>query len=182
MHKTTDMPTLKIISLYLSEAHGVAGVPVPELRLQPDYGVVGDSHMKERHLNAKGAVIPNRHFTAVQPTELGKIASAMGVPFIDPAWLKANVCFISPNIESLTETLIPGTRLVDTNGTAVLEIRGMTDPCLTAGQYLAAQFPHLKVDARLFPKAAYKLRGVHGITLGEVTLRLYDTLTVCLPS
>lgn len=179
---TADTLTLKVISLYISETSGVAAVPVPELHLLPDYGVVGDSHMEERNLDSKGALVPNRHFTAVHPGELGRAANAMGVPFIDPAWLKANICFTSAEITDMTERLVPGTKLLDANGIPTLEIRGITDPCLSAGGYLAASFPHLAIDAKLFPKAAYKLRGVHGITLRDATIRLYDTFTVLLPS
>lgn len=173
--------TLKIIALYVSKTHGAMSSPVDTLHLRPSYGIVGDSHMEERNVDSEGTPVPNRHFTAVHPGELGRIAHALGVPFIDPAWIKANICFSSPGIENFTQTLVPGTRLLDTQGSAVLEIRGVTDPCLTAGEYVAAQLPHLTVEASRFPKAAYMLRGVHGIALQEITLRLYDTFTALLP-
>ncbi|HEY3991366.1 MAG TPA: hypothetical protein VGM01_00680 [Ktedonobacteraceae bacterium] len=179
------MPTqpliLKVISLYMSQTHGEPSVPVPSLCLRPYYGIVGDSHMEERVVNNAGELVPNRHFTAVHPAELGKIAHALDVPFIDPAWIKANICFTCSAIENFTETLIPGTQLLDAQGRAVLEIKGVTDPCLTGGEYVAAQFPHLAVKAPLFPKAAYMLRGVHGIALEEITIQLYDSFRVQLP-
>lgn len=173
--------TFKVIALYTSEAHGSMSKPVETLHLRPAYGVVGDSHMEERNLDAEGKIIPNRHFTAVHPGELGKIAHALGVPFIDPAWIKANICFTCAETEQFTTTLVPGTRLLNAQGHAVMEIRGVTDPCLTAGEYIAAHLPHLTVEAQRFPRAAYMLRGVHGITLEETTIRLYETFRALLP-
>jgi hypothetical protein len=40
---------------------------------------------------------------------------------------------------------------------------------------------YLAVEAQRFPKAAYMLRGIHGIALAEITLQLYDTFIVLLP-
>lgn len=137
--------------------------------------------MEERNVDGEGRLIPNRHFTAVHPGELGKMAHALGVPFIDPAWIKANICFTCSGCENFTEALIPGTRLLDARGQAVLEISGVTDPCLKGGSYVAAHWSHLGVEAQRFPKAAYLLRGIHGIALEEVTLRLHDAFTARLP-
>ena len=177
----TQPLTLKVISLYKSQTHGEPSVPVSSLHLRPNYGIVGDSHMEERVVNSVGELVPNRHFTAVHPGELGKVAHTLGVPFIDPAWINANICFTCSAIENFTETLVPGTRLLDAQEHAVLEIKGVTDPCLTGGEYVAARLPHLAVKAQLFPKAAYMLRGVHGIALEEITIQLYDTFKVQLP-
>ena len=173
--------TLKVISLYRSLTHGTMSSSVEVLHLRPDYGIVGDSHMEERNVDITGEVVPNRHFTAVHPGELGRIAHALGVPFIDPAWIKANICFACLGTDHFTETLVAGTKLLDAQGRAVLEIKGVTDPCVTGGEYVATQFPHLTVAAQHFPRAAYMLRGVHGIALEEVTIRLADTFTVQLP-
>lgn len=170
--------TLKVISLYMSRTHGAPSSPVEALHLRPNYGIVGDSHMEERVIDSAGELVPNRHFTAVHPGELGRIAHALGVPFIDPAWIKANICFACSATENFTETLVPGTKLLNAQGLAVLEIKGVTDPCVTGGEYVAAQFPHLTIAAQRFPKAAYMLRGVHGIALEEITIRLADTFTV----
>src|SRR6185437_6607982 len=117
----------KVISLYRSLTHGTMSSSVEVLHLRPDYGIVGDSHMEERNVDITGEIVPNRHFTAVHPGELGKIAHALGVPFIDPAWIKANICFTYTGAENFTEALVPGTKLLDGQGQAVLEIRGVTD-------------------------------------------------------
>lgn len=173
--------TLRVIALYVSEVHGKPSVAVPALRLRPGYGIVGDSHMAERNVDDEGRVIPNRHFTAVHPGELGKMAHALGVPFVDPAWLKANICFTCADVENFTETFVPGTQLLDARGKTILEIRGVTDPCITGGAYVAAHWSHLGIEAQRFPKAAYLLRGIHGIALEDVTLQLHDTFTARLP-
>lgn len=179
----TDVLTLTVVSLYLSKTPGAISEPVPELHLHPRYGVVGDSHAGETQFDPNaGQHVPNlRHFTAVTPRELGAVAEAWGVPFIDPAWLKANICFASPDIASFTETLVDGTILSSALGRPVLEIRGPTTPCLKMGQWIAAQFPQLPVDAQLFPKLAYGRRGVHGIALEETTITIGETFIVALP-
>src|SRR6185437_15560286 len=116
----------KVISLYRSLTHGTMSSSVEVLHLRPDYGIVGDSHMEERNVDITGEVVPNRHFTAVHPGELGRIAHALGVPFIDPAWIKANICFACSGTDHFTETLIAGIKLLDAQGRAVLEIKGVT--------------------------------------------------------
>ena len=180
---SSDVLTLTVISLYLSKIPGAISVPVPELHLRPHYGIVGDTHAGETQFNADtGQDVPNlRHFTAVMPRELGAVAEAWGIPFIDPAWVKANICFAFSGTEPFTQTLVSGTTLINATGRPVLEIKGATTPCLTAGQTIAAQFPQLAVDAQLFPKLAYGCRGVHGIVLEETTITLGETFTVALP-
>ncbi len=175
--------TLTVVSLYISESEGnVSSVPVSEIRLRPDYGIIGDSHAGKDRVRSTGEVVPNlRQFTAVHPAELGQVADALGIPFLDPAWIKANICFACLELEHFTETLIAGTMLLDTSGAKVLEVKGPTTPCLTAGDYIADRVPHLSANGRLFPKVSYGRRGVFGIALEEVSIKLYDTFTVVLP-
>ena len=104
------------------------------------------------------------------PRELGEVAEALDIPFIHPAWVKANICLVSPDIASLTEMLVDGTTLLNAQGRPALEIKGATDPCLKQVRWIAAQFPPLPVNAQLFPKLAYGRRSMHGIALEETTL------------
>ena len=177
--------TMQVVSLFKSEGQGILTPSIDTVHLSPSHGLVGDSHMRRREVEGVGAVVPHRHFTAVHVGELGRIANGMGVPFIDPAWIKANICFSCPELDDFTETLVPGTKIIDEQGRAVLEVKGMTAPCLPGGEYIASQLAaygsHLAVAANRFPKAAYKLRGVHGIALAEITLHLNDILTALLP-
>jgi hypothetical protein len=180
---SSDVLTLTVISLYLSKTPGGISTPVPELHLRPQYGIVGDTHAGETQFDADtGQDVPNlRHFTAVNPRELGAVAEAWGIPSIDPAWLKANICFASSGREPFTEKLVTGTTLINAAGRPVLEIKGATTPCLKMGQTIAAQFPQLAVKAELFPRLAYGQRGVHGTVLEETTITLGETFTVALP-
>ncbi|HEY7357677.1 MAG TPA: hypothetical protein VH590_14465 [Ktedonobacterales bacterium] len=174
--------TLTVVALYLSETPGAISVPVAELRLRPNYGIVGDTHAGAERVNSKGQVVPNfRQFTAVNPRELGAVAEDIGVPFIDPAWVKANICFGWLSSEPFTQTLAPGTLLLQGAERPVLEIKGAVEPCLGAGQAIAAQFPQLAMEAEQFPKVAYGRRGVHGVVLEELTIRPGDTFTALLP-
>ncbi|HLW01158.1 MAG TPA: hypothetical protein VKT82_21050 [Ktedonobacterales bacterium] len=175
--------TLTVVALYLSHTEGASGAPVAELRLRPNHGVEGDSHSGSTQVAENGEVVPNlRQWTAVNPRELGAVAEDLGIPFIDPAWVKANICFGWSSDAPFTQTLAPGTLLLQDNERPVLEIKGEVDPCLGMGQRIAAQFPHLSMQAQRFPKTAYGRRGVHGIVLEEMTIRLKDTFTVALPN
>lgn len=168
-----DHITLRVVALYVSRVRGTVSEPVSEIQLRPDYGIVGDSHAREGMDNL-------RQFTAVSVAELGSVAEALGVPFVDPAWVKANICFVCPELENFTEKLIEGTTLSSADGRAVLEVKGAVDPCLDTGKTIAAQFPRFAVNPQLFPKAAYGRRGVYGIVLEEVTIKIGDIFTVIL--
>ncbi len=171
--------TLTVVSLYISKESHSINVQVPEISLRPNYGIVGDTHVGKDRVRSTGEVVPNlRQFTAVNPRELGEVAEKFGLPYLDPAWVKANICFACPELEKFTETLVEGTKLLDAREHPVLEIKGVTEPCLEAGEYIAAQVPHLSIDAKLFPKVAYGRRGVYGIALEDVAIKLYDRFTV----
>ncbi|MBV9713322.1 MAG: hypothetical protein JO011_20665 [Ktedonobacteraceae bacterium] len=176
-----DTFTLIVVSLYISKVSAAINVQVPEISLRPDIGIIGDTHAGETRVRGTGEVVPNiRHFTAVHSRELGEVADAFRLPFIDPAWLKANICFACSEMDNFTEMLVEGTKLLDAKGHPVLEIKGVTEPCVEAGEYIAARVPHLSVDAKNFPKVAYGRRGVYGVALEDVTIKLYDRFTVLL--
>ncbi len=171
--------TLTVIGLYLKQAHRRPTVAVPYLELHPDYGIAGQCYDPPPR-SSSGEPEPNlRQFTAVSPFELHEIATRLQVPFLDPAWLSANICFAG--LDRLTETLVTGTRLLDTEGQALLEVKGETTPCLEMGQRLASLHPLHNVQPELFPRYAVHLRGVHGIALKPAIIRLYDQLTVIPP-
>ena len=159
----SEMQTLKVISLYTSKTRGLPTVPAAEIQLRPNYGIIGDTHTGEMRTRSNG-----------------EVAEELAVPYLDPSLLSANICFAG--IKKLTETLVPGTLLLNAEGRAVLEVKGVVEPCFPMGQRIAAHYPHLAVEAQLFPKYAYGRRGIHGIALEETTIKLYDTFSVILPS
>ena len=173
--------TLTVIGLYIKRVSNQPGVAVPQLEFRPEHGVVGELNAGPTLTTEAGELIPNlRHFTAVSPFELGKIATALRVPFLDPAWLSANICF--DGLDRLTKVLVAGMRLLNAEGQAVLEVVGETDPCLKMGQRLAALHPLHEMQPHYFPKLSYGLRGVYGIALEPTVIRLYDVLTAVLPA
>src|SRR5712691_7083357 len=178
MHVFTH--TLTVIGLYVKQIRHQPGVAVSQLEIQPNHGVVGESNIGPQRVRSTGEVVPNvRHFTAVSPFDLGEIAAALKVPYLDPGWLSANICFAG--LDRLTRTLVAGTRLLNERGEAVLEVKGETDPCLKMGERLAALHPLHEIRPQMFPKVAHGWRGVYGIALEPTVLRLYDRLTVVLP-
>jgi hypothetical protein len=114
------------------------------------------------------------------------VASALGVPDIDPAWIGANVCFACDGfacdgLAAFTTTLVEGSRLLDAEGRAVLEVKGATTPCLDAGKMIAARFPLLRVAPERFPQCALGRRGVYGIVLMDTAIAIGDRFGVALP-
>jgi hypothetical protein len=177
-----DDPRLTVSALYISEAHGVVSVPAAELRLRAGYGIVGERHTGPTRVRGNGEVVENlRHFTAVCPHELGEVAHALGVPYIDPAWIGANICFSCDSLTALSATLVEGTRLLDAQGRAVLEVKGETTPCLEAGAMIAARFPLLRVAPERFPQCALGRRGVYGIVLTDTAIAIGDRFSLAPP-
>lgn len=179
---SNDAIKLTVISLYIKKKKGAVNIPVKSFQLIPEHGIVGNIPFGKTRVRSNGEVVPNiRHFTAVSPQELGRIAEELGVPYIDPAWIKANMCVSCPDIPKMTTTIVPGTKLLNAEGVAILEVTGMVEPCTVSGGYIAQQFPDLPVAANRFPKAAYQQRGIHGIALIETTIKQGDVLTAILP-
>jgi hypothetical protein len=175
----TPSGTLRVIALYISPDKGPASTPVSSFEVRPNYGVVGDRHTGVMRTRSNGQVVPNlRHFTAITPQELGTVAEALGVPYIDPAWINANMVVAFDGPGPLTATLEFGARLCDASGTAIFQVEGAVEPCLEAGEIIASHFPDLHVRGERFPKCAIGRRGIYGVALVEATIRQGDVLTV----
>lgn len=174
--------TLRVIALYVKPVKGAIGVPVASLDITPGYGIAGDHHTGQTRVRSTGEVVENvRHFTAVSAAELGAVAEEMGVPYIDPAWIGANICFAFDGSDRFTRSLPDGTRLCDAADRAVLEVRGDTAPCLVAGGVIASRFPHLGVRPERFPRCAMHRRGIYGVALEPATIRTGDVFTALVP-
>lgn len=127
-------------------------------------GFVGDKHfgmtMKSNSYQKaypKGTEVRNvRQISIVSVEELEQVASAMGLPRIDPAWVGANL--LVSGIPGLTQ-LPRGSRLYFDNGVGiVIECENL--PCTTAGGSLQSQFPDRPEITTAFPKKAIGKRGL----------------------
>lgn len=127
----------------------------------------------------RGTPVRNdRQVTAVSIEELARIAAALNVPRVDPAWLGANLALFGyPEISHLP----PGSELVFPDGT-VLVVEAKNRPCTSPGELIQAAYPEHSGLASAFSKAAHELRGVTAsvrtpgvIAVGDLaTLRLAD--------
>jgi hypothetical protein len=155
--------------------------PVSVDVLELDWGgPVGDRHHGERMASdtrqstvfTRGTSIRNhRQVSIVDTGELAQIATAMGIPRIDPGVIADNIC--TEGIDALT-ALPRMTRLVFASG-AVIMLGGPNAPCTIAGGMLERVYGSRPES---FPKAAWGLRGVTGWIEHPGTVRPGDAVTV----
>lgn len=96
-----------------------------------------------------------RQLSIVSTKELAEIATAMGLPAIEPSWIGANL--VLEGIERLS-FLPAGARLFFESGAAVV-VEGQNAPCRNAGRAIAAHTERPS-DELTFPKVARRIRGV----------------------
>ena len=127
-------------------------------------GVVGDRHhgltrpsdTRQLRYYPRGTMIRNRRqLTVVSVEELTDVAERLGVPFLQPEWLGANLL-----VEGLPRlsTLPMGTRLMFAGG-AGLVCEGVNQPCRLPAEVIQQHFPWSRAAAQ-FVKAAYGRRGI----------------------
>lgn len=106
----------------------------------------------------RGTIIRNwRQWSAVSLEELDKIAAAMCIDRVDPAWLGANIAF--SGCEQLTQ--VPKGSTIWFSSGVILTVEGENQPCIGPGKEIAQ---HLSgVVPSSFPKAAQHLRGLVGV-------------------
>ena len=125
-----------------------------------------------RSVFTRGTSIRNhRQVSIVDTGELAQIATAMGIPRIDPGVIADNIC--TEGIDALT-ALPRMTRLVFASG-AVIMLGGPNAPCTIAGGMLERVYGSRPES---FPKAAWGLRGVTGWMEHPGTVRPGDAVTV----
>lgn len=171
----------KVDALYLGDAKGLEKTPCESLEFALE-GVVGDKHAgfikKSDARNPeykRGTMMRNdRQWSAVTPDELAEAARLMGVEFIDPAWVGANLSFTGiPHF-----TLLPkGTKLVFPSG-AVLVVEAENEPCVGPGRVIVSIYADLKLSPNRFPKAAIHKRGLVGVIERAGIVRIGDVVTV----
>ncbi len=127
----------------------------------------------------RGTPVRNdRQVTAVSVEELARIAVALDVSHVDPAWLGANLALSGyPEISHLP----PGSELVFPDGT-VLVVEAQNEPCTNPGELIQAAYPEQSGLASAFPKAAYELRGVTASVRTPGAIAVGDLVTLRLPA
>ncbi len=170
-----------IDALYLGDAKGLEKTPRDTLELTLE-GFAGDKHagfIKKADARnpeyKRGSQMRNdRQWSAVAPDELAEAARLMGVEFIDPAWVGANLSFTGiPHFTLLGK----GTKLLFPSG-AVLVVEAENAPCVGPGRVIAAKYPDLKLSPNRFPKAAIHKRGLVGVIERAGIIHVGDAVTV----
>lgn len=154
-------------------------VPMQEIELTLE-GVVGDSHGGfTRKADARdpgikrGTPVRNwRQWSAVSSEELAVVAERLGLDFLDPALLTANICV--SGIPDFTR-LPRGTTLWFPSG-AILTVEEENEPCLGPGKEINACHP--KVPPAAFPKAAVHMRGLVGVIYRAGIIKVGDAVEV----
>jgi MOSC domain-containing protein YiiM len=158
--------------------------PVSVDFLELDWGgPIGDRHhgelmasdTRQSRVFPRGTTIRNhRQLSLVDLSELAQIATALGIPRIDPGVIADNIC--TEGIENLTD-LPRMTRLAFPSG-AVLMLGGPNAPCTIAGDMVARTYGS-RVEA--FPKAAIGRRGVTAWVERPGLVKPSDAITVLPP-
>src|SRR3990167_1822795 len=134
----------KVDGLFVNETRGgSASVFRDQYRVHPLMGIAGEIHdgflktadirdqeqLSRRSLLPKGVEIRNRRqWTAVSVEELKIVAKNLEIPYIDPAWLGANIAF--SEIDNLSK--LPKGSLIFFHDNAILEVEEENSPCVVA--------------------------------------------------
>ncbi len=154
----------------------------PVSRLDLTYaGIEGDRHagltapagVRQEYLDPEVVVRNTRQLSLVSAEELAAIAQALAVPFLEPAWLGANLCL--EGAPALTATG-PATRLRFPSG-AVLCVDGDNAPCKLTGTAVARALDDPALASR-FVKAAHRRRGLVAWVEREGALQVGDEVQV----
>lgn len=143
-------------------------------------GIEGDRHagltapagVRQEYLDPEVVVRNTRQLSLVSAEELAATAQALAVPFLEPAWLGANLCL--DGAPALTATG-PSTRLVFASG-AVVVVDGDNAPCKLTGAAVARALEDPSLQSR-FVKAAHRRRGLVGWVEREGLVRVGDEVT-----
>lgn len=127
-------------------------------------GIRGDRHFgvtakadSRQPMYPRGTEILNRRqITVVTEEECAQIAEGLGVEYVLPEWLGANLCL--NGYPELTKLPI-GSRILFPNGTGLI-CMGENLPCTFPGEEIQRHYEtHPKIATR-FVKAAFKRRGI----------------------
>ena len=170
----------RIAGLYVGDSKGTVKIPVSSVLLTLD-GIEGDAHAGRTQRTGarepafrRGTTVANtRQLSLVSVEELSDIASRLGIEYIDPAWVAANVAIEGAG--PITQ-LPPGTLLRTSSG-ATIYVAELNSPCRVAAR-LIAQHVVYAGDASAFVRHAKGRRGVIGFVYAPGTLQVGDELEV----
>lgn len=136
---------------------------IPEVRLEFG-GIKGDRHFGVTYLSdsrqpmyPKGTEILNRRqITIVSEEECQIIAEELGVEYVLPEWLGANL--LLNGYPELTK-LPMGSRILFPNGTGLI-CMGENQPCIFPGEEIQRHYETKPKLAANFVRAGYKRRGI----------------------
>lgn len=173
--------TARVEATYVVEGSAVESTPRDALILSYS-GIAGDRH--EGFVRPAGPREPwyprgtpmrnERQISIVGAEELAEIATSLGIPRLEPAWIGANL--VLSGIEHLTR-LPPRTLLLFPSG-ATIRIDGDNDPCRKSGAAIAAHVAGRPDLQFAFVKAAKDKRGLVGWVEREGVIRAGDEVRV----
>lgn len=177
-------PVSVVSVLCAGDADSIESAPVTRLDL--DFGgVLGDRHhgltrpsdTRQLRYYPRGTTIRNRRqLSVVAVDELAEIADQLGLPYLQPGWLGANL--LVDGVPALSALPI-GSRLLFAGG-AGLVCEGVNQPCRLPAELIQAQFPWSSAQAG-FVKAAYGRRGIVASVEVPAPLVAGEVFTVALP-
>ena len=139
------------------------------------HGELMDSGTRQARAFPRGTRIRNhRQVSIVDVGELAQIASALGIPRIDPGIIADNVC--TNGFHGLTK-LPAMSRIMFPSG-AVIMVGGENYPCTISGSMLERAYGSRPES---FPKAGMGLRGVTGWIERPGIVKPGDAITVLPP-
>ena len=142
----------RIGGLYVGNSKGTVNRPVSSLLLTLD-GIEGDAHSGRTQRTGarepafrRGTTVANtRQLSLVSVEELSDIASRLGIAYIDPAWLAANIA--TEGAGPITQ-LPPGTLLRLSSGASIY-IAELNSPCRVAARLIAQHVAYNRRCLRL---------------------------------
>lgn len=173
--------TARVEGTFVVECRAVKSTPHDTLHLTYA-GITGDRH--EGLVRPSGPREPwyprgtpmrnERQVSILGAEELAEIAATLGVDYLDPAWIGANLCL--SGIQNLTQ-LPPRSLLLFPSG-ATLRIDGDNDPCRKCGAAIMAHIPDRPDLQFAFVKAAKDKRGLVAWVEREGIIRAGDEVKV----
>ncbi|MCQ8783938.1 MOSC domain-containing protein [Mangrovibrevibacter kandeliae] len=174
----------RVAGLYAATGEDFVSAAVERLELGFE-GIAGDLHAGSTRRSGgrepwypRGTLMRNeRQLSILAPDELAAVASALGVPAVEPEWIGGNM--LIEGIEALS--WLPPRTLLFFAGGVTLRIDGDNGPCRSAGRAVARNFEGRDDIEFGFVQAAKHRRGLVGWVEKPGSVAVGETLTAMLP-